>query len=180
MFLVGEIAKAHGIRGEVVFLSHSGVAPEQDELFYLKTPGGHQLPHRVLRSRPAMAHGEDAFFVLFYGIDSRSKAELLKTAEVFSLAEPPSEPSAYAEDELLARLQPCEGYRITDEAAGLTGRIEAVEENPAHPLLKARFDGIAEPVLIPGVEAFIIGIQHDDALVRGRDLQLFVALTNSG
>lgn len=180
MYRTGEINKVHGIRGEVVFLSDNGLAPEQDELLYLKVPGGNQLPHRVVSCRPAMAHGEDAFFVLFYGIDSRNKAELLKGAEAYSLTEPPM-PDApeMPEEGFYGELQECEGYRVLDEAAGLEGRIEALEENPAHPLVRARFSGVSAAVLIPGVEAFIIEIKHDDEVVLGRNLQLFVDLATS-
>ncbi|MFW6347060.1 MAG: ribosome maturation factor RimM [Cyclonatronaceae bacterium] len=180
MFRTGEISKVHGIRGEIVFLSDSGLPPEKDELLYIKIAGGRQLPHRVVSSRPAMAHGEDAFFVLFYGIDTRSKAEALKSAEVFSLSEPPApETPEVFEDELFAELQQCEGYRIIDKAGGLEGRIEALEENPAHPLVQASFPDVPGAVLIPGVEAFIIAVKHDEELVYGQDLQLFVDLANS-
>lgn len=181
MFRTGDITKVHGIRGEVVFLSDSGLAPEEDELLYVKLPGGRQLPYRVVSCRPAMAHGEEAFFVLFYGIDTRSKAEALKGAGVYSLSEKPpadDEPEWPAES-FESELTACEGYRLRDEAAGLEGRIEALEENPAHLLIRAAFAGVAAPVLIPGVEAFIIEIKHDDALVLGRDLQLFVDLAAS-
>ena len=181
MFRTGEISKVHGIRGEVVFLSDSGLAPEKDELLYIKIAGGRQLPYRVVSSRPAMAHGQDAFFVLFYGIDTRTKAEALKSADVFSLTEPPAaeEQPAFFEDAFFEELEPCEGYRIIDEAGGLEGRIEAVEENPAHPLLRIRFNNIAAAVLVPGVEAFIVAVKHDEKLIHGQDLQLFVDLATS-
>jgi ribosomal 30S subunit maturation factor RimM len=182
MFRTGELTKAHGIRGELVFLSDSGLAPEPDELLYLQLPGGTQLPHRVAGSRPAMAHGEDAFFVLFYGIDSRTKAESLKDAEVFSLNEPPEAEvpeTEMLEEGLSAELQDCEDYRILDEAAGLEGRIEALEENPAHPILRARFKAAKAEVLIPAVDAYIIAVNHDDAIVYGRDLPLFIELADS-
>lgn len=117
---VGRIAKAHGIRGEVLV----DLSTDRDERVAvgsrLTTDDGRSL--EVLRS----TRHQHRWIVAFAGITTRSEAEAMHGRVLF--AEPIDDPEAFFVHDLI-------GSAVVDTDGGAIGTVVAVEANPASDLL---------------------------------------------
>jgi ribosomal 30S subunit maturation factor RimM len=144
MFETGFIQKAHGIKGEVVYIHESDHPLSENQLLTIQQRSGDLAMVRISRLRPA--GNESSFFVLFAGIDNRSDAESLKGLRVFSSQPPPETSSEDDEPDIFS----CAGYTITDADSGIQGTVSGITENPAHPIIEAGFGSLR--VLIPAAD----------------------------
>jgi 16S rRNA processing protein RimM len=137
---VGRVAKAHGLRGEVVVDLWTDQRQRLDPGSVLTTPRGVAL--HVVSARP---FGRDRFLVHFEEVLDRTAAESLRGVDLS--AEPVEVPGTLWVHELV-------GAVVRDAAGTELGRVSAVEANPASDLLVLESGG-----LIP--VRFVTG--HDDA-----------------
>ncbi|MCC5932648.1 MAG: hypothetical protein LAT75_04150 [Candidatus Cyclonatronum sp.] len=173
MYPIGFIKKAHGIKGEIVFVHEEGAPPEVNDLLYVKSSRGDYEPIRIEAIRPNGKAGSGLFFVLFSGISNRSEAETLQDLVLFSPTEPLQRTDQNEEDES-ALIFGCEGYQLEDEASGISGYITGVMDNPAHPIFEVQLR--AQLLLVPAVEAYIAEIDHDAQVVYAQGLDAFFGL----
>lgn len=117
---VGRVDKAHGLRGEVV------VALTTDRTERV-APGARlwvgDVEREVLRSGPH----QHRWIVAFVGVDGREEAEALRG---LVLSAPPVEA-----DEGSMWVHELVGAEVALPDGTVAGRVEAVQDNPAHELL---------------------------------------------
>ncbi len=173
----GIIKKAHGVKGEVLYLDDAATSPETGELFYIKQPGGDFRPLRVEKVRSS-GSSNSSFFVLFFGIETRTQAEELSGLNLYTdRPERLSALHAIEEAETEPDIFDAVGYRITDPESGLEGQINEVSENPAHPLLHAEING--SQILIPFAESWITDVNHDTKQVTAVNLTFLLELAGN-
>jgi len=143
--LLGRIAAAHGIRGDV--LIHSYADAPQDIAAYgpLETEdGARRLEVRALRVTPKGVIARVA------GVEDRSSAEALKGLSLYverARLPAPQDGEFYRADLV--------GLRAEDGAGRPIGAVVAVENYGAGDLLELRLAGKNQTELIPFTEAFV-------------------------
>lgn len=147
--LLGKIAKAHGLRGEVKVFLHSG-QPENirnyKELLLVDRTGKLLGPLSVLRSR---AQGKIAI-VQFASIVSRSQAEEMEGLEVM-LAKVDLPETAADEYYLYQYI----GKVVIDLTGKVLGKVEDIFRNGVQDVLVVRRVG-GEEILIPVAKEIIV------------------------
>ena len=147
---IGGIARAHGIRGEVVIVTHD---PDSETLADLKKIWVGGVEREIVQARDT----QRGWLVLFAGVTTRNEAEALRGQVV----EVDREALAIGEDEvLLADLVGC-AVKTVDGAA--FGEIAAVEAGEMQDLLVIHHDG--KERLLPMVELFVKSIDLDARVV---------------
>lgn len=144
--LVGEVGRAHGLRGEVKVEVHSDVAERFDrgsELWAVKT-GRPASRLTVRQSRPV----KGGLLVAFEGITDRDQAEALggSRLEVDSDQVPAPPEGLYYYFDLI-------GCRCIDSELGDLGEVVDVVEDGGGTLLRVRRG--EENLLLPFVDAFL-------------------------
>lgn len=146
--VVGRVAKAHGIRGEVVV----EVLTDHDARFapgsVLNGPGG------VLTVRAARPH-QERLLVRFDEVADRNGAEALRGAELtipLTDAAPLPEGRWY-EHQLI-------GLAVRTPAGQPLGVLDSVVASPAHDLWAVRTSSGAR-ILVPAVEAIVVEVDLD-------------------
>jgi 16S rRNA processing protein RimM len=143
--LLGRIAAAHGIRGEV--LIHAYTEPPENIAAYgplTDRAGGRvfDIECRRVTAKGVVAH--------LAGIQDRGTAEALKGTELYVTRDrlpPPAEGEFYHWDLIGLAAHNAEGKRI--------GEIVAVQNYGAGDLLEVRLAGAATTQLIPFSDAFV-------------------------
>ena len=113
------MAKAHGLRGEVIVALSTDRTERLDPGTVLFSDDGELT---VVTSQPH----QKRWIVQFAGIESREAAEVLHGLVL--RAEPLDDPDALFVHELI-------GSEVVDEAGTALGSVESVEQNPASNLL---------------------------------------------
>ena len=139
---VGRVAKAHGLRGEVVVALSTDRTERLDPGSVLETDRGELV---VVSARPH----QHRWIVQFEGVHSREAADALHG--LLLRAEPLDDPDALFVHELI-------GAAVVDVEGEPVGTVEAVEQNPASNLLV--LDGGA---LVP--VRFVVERHEDGTLV---------------
>ncbi|MBA2563996.1 MAG: 16S rRNA processing protein RimM [Gemmatimonadetes bacterium] len=128
MLLVGRIARAHGLKGEVGVVlvgDDPGRLAPGGEL-WLTVPGG---PARAVRVLSRRGH-EGRILLRLEGVDSREEAERLAGGELSVRFDPHDlGPGEYYPHQL-------EGLEVRDPEATVLGRVVAVVFGPGRPLLE--------------------------------------------
>lgn len=150
--VVGRIAKAHGIRGEVAVEAVSD-APGRFEPGSRMTAGGSGRQDRELTVAAARPH-QGRLLIHFEEVADRTAAEALHGA-VLSI---PSE-EARALPEWSFYPHQLEGLTVLDEQGETLGRMVRVEETPANDLWVV--DDGAREVLVPAVRAIVRTVDLD-------------------
>jgi len=119
LLVVGRIAKAHGLQGEVVVKLTTNREERVDKGSVLHTNDESLV---VVSSRPK----DLDFLVRFEGVNSREQADALRGAEL--LAEAIDDPEELWVHELLHLM-------VVDQDGVERGMVESVEANPASDLL---------------------------------------------
>jgi 16S rRNA processing protein RimM len=146
--VVGRIAKAHGIRGEVAV----DVVSDEPARF---APGARVLAgDRTLRITTARAHG-DRLLVRFDDIPDRTAAESLKGLELTI----PAEEARALDGDWSFYPHQLVGLAVTDESGNELGTMSRVEESPASDLWVVRSHG--RDVLVPAVRDIVIRVDLD-------------------
>lgn len=132
MLEVGRIAKAHGIKGEVLVALTGDRTERVAKGAVLQTRAG-----RDLVVRTASSH-QGKWIVAFEGVATRTEAEALHGQALF--AEPIDDPDALFVHDLI-------GSTVVDAGTGdVLGTVESVEANPASDLLVLAGTGGLIPV----------------------------------
>ena len=143
--VVGRIAKAHGIRGEVAI----DVVSDEPARF---APGARVFAgERTLIVETARAH-HDRVLVRFEDVPDRSTAETLKGLE---LTVPISE-ARPLDDEWSFYPHQLTGLAVVNERGDVLGTMDRVEENPANDLWIVRTDG--GEVFVPAVRDIVVRV----------------------
>ena len=124
---VGRVAKAHGLRGEVVVRLWTDQTQRLDPGTVLASARG---ALRVVWSKP---FGVERFIVQFEGVEDRTAAESLRGVDLE--AEPIDAPGTLWVHELV-------GAQVRDTAGNELGRVAAVEANPASDLMVLESGGL--------------------------------------
>lgn len=156
--VVGKIAKAHGLRGEVAVLVFS----DNPERF---VPGSLLLLEdgRELRVRAARPTG-GGLLVSFHGIDDRTAAEGLRGA---SLVVPRSMLPPLPEGEYWPHQ--LEGCAVVTESGRNVGSIVDVIANPANDLWVA-VDETGAEILVPAIREVVVQVDVEAKRVLVRDV----------
>ena len=132
MLEVGRIAKAHGIKGEVLVALTGDRTERVAKGAVLTTPAG-----RALVVQRSSSH-QGKWIVAFDGVTTRTEAEALHGQAL--LAEPIDDPDTLFVHDLI-------GSTVVDHATGdEIGTVAAVEANPASDLLVLEGTGGLIPV----------------------------------
>ncbi|MGH2722191.1 MAG: ribosome maturation factor RimM [Actinomycetota bacterium] len=147
--LVGEITRAHGIKGEVavtVFSEHPSRFAPGAEVWVGSGPGDLR-PARVVRSRTLPGHAGRVILLLDETLD-RTMAEALRGCLLFAGPEDEGElgEDAWWERDLV-------GLEVRDTAGNLLGTLTGVLTRPAQDLWE--MEGPNGPVLIPATRAIV-------------------------
>ncbi len=116
--VVGRIARAHGLRGEVVIAPISNIASRF-------TIGAVLRDGDIARTIVSSRVQADRFVVRFDGIEDRNAAEALRGHELLADAIESDDPDEFFVHELI-------GSRMVDQHGRDLGVIAHVEANPAH------------------------------------------------
>ena len=152
---VAELSKTKTLTGGLVARCAPGLPfllEEGMEVAFV--PPRHDAPRRA-RVLSVQDAGRDAFLVTFEGVDSIDVAELLVGCSCLVRR-------AYLpESALAAEADGLEGFEVHDARAGVVGVVESVVENPGQFLLSgAPADG-GRRVLVPLVDALVVGLDED-------------------
>jgi 16S rRNA processing protein RimM len=158
---IGYLSKAHGIRGELVFVPTVESSDlVQGTLFLRHRGGGAIRPFSLLRKRTH--HG--SFLLSFAGVTTRNDAELLRSHTVFVSRQdvPPPE-----DDEVFLNDLPGLSVFALDEsgAEAELGVLETVSA-PAGQLLWSIRTPEGKEILFPAVEDFVLSIDLDRKRAR--------------
>lgn len=161
MVPIGYLTKAHGIRGELVFVPTTDSPELADGLVYLRPRhGGRFKELTVIRKR--RHHG--TLLMTFEGVASRNDAELLRSHTVFIPKDrlPPLE-----EDEIY--LSDLPGLTVMAALDGGTEREIGVivsADAPAGQMLWSIRTRDGKEILFPAVEEFVLSIDPDKGMAR--------------
>ena len=150
--VVGRIAKAHGIRGEVAV----DVSTDEPSRF---APGARVLAgDRALTVSASRPH-QGRLLVLFEEVPDRNAAETLSGAELTI----PAEEARALEDDWSFYPHQLEGLKVTDESGNELGTMDRVEESPASDLWVVRANG--RDVLVPAVRDIVVRVDLDGGTI---------------
>ena len=128
---MGQVAKAHGLRGQVVVELWTNRAERMAPGTRLEGPGG--TLEVLTASRLPPTGGRERWLVGFAGVDDRRGAEQLRGTIL--QAEPLDDPDALWVHELI-------GSEVVDVDGRRIGTVAAVEANPASDLLVLEGGGL--------------------------------------
>lgn len=153
LVLVGVIASAHGIRGEVKLRSFTA-DPQAIATYPLVTAGGRRVEIAKLRVQ------KDGFIAILKGIADRNAAEALRGVELFvpriSLPEP-EDGEVYIHDLI--------GLAVLTKDGAKLGEIVGVENYGAGDLIDVKVDGRRDTVLIPFADTFVVEADAEKVVV---------------
>lgn len=148
--LVGEVHKAHGLRGEVKVVIHSDIAERFDrgsELLLVEAQTRSVRKIRVRSSRPV----QGGLLVGFEGISYRDQAEALRGSRLeVEASEVPEAPEG------LYYYFQLQGCRCVDAEQGELGEVVDVIEDGGGILLEVAKNDVR--LLLPFVDAFLVEV----------------------
>ncbi len=144
------MAKAHGLRGEVVVELITDRAERVAPGSVLSTAGGRRL--EVLRSNPH----HHRFIVAFRGVDHRDDADRLHGEALY--AEPIDDPGTLWVHQVI-------GAEVHDQLGRGLGRVTAVEANPASDLLVLDGGGLIPSRFVTGTGGGRVVVEIPDGLL---------------
>ena len=156
VFKIGRLTKPHGVRGEINFSFTTDVWDRVDADYLILLVDGILVPFFLEEYRFRGEHGALLKFVDLDTIDAVQ--EYAGTEVYFPYALTPGE------DESDYTWQYFVGFRVEETEAGDLGEIISVDESTENVLFEV--STARGPVLIPAVEAFIQGIDHNRHIVR--------------
>jgi 16S rRNA processing protein RimM len=147
---IGGVARAHGIRGEVVIVTHD---PDSDTLGFVEQIYVAGTPRKIAGARDT----QRGWLVQLEGIDTRNDAEALRGAKVeVDRADLALDP----EDVLLSDLV---GLKVALVDGTPWGEIAAIDAGPGQDRLVIHDNGVER--LVPFVDVFVLKIDLDARVV---------------
>ena len=153
LVLVGVIAGAHGIRGEVKLRSFTA-DPQAIATYPLETADGRRI--EVVKLRPQ----KDGFIAILKGVTDRNAAEALRGVELFvprSGLPEPQDGEVYIHDLIGLSVFLVDGARLGD--------VVGIENYGAGDLIEVKIEGRSETVLIPFADAFVVAADAQKVVV---------------
>ncbi|MDX1671287.1 MAG: ribosome maturation factor RimM [Balneolaceae bacterium] len=167
---IGQIARPHGVEGEVMITSDFFIPDllEEIELVRYENSRGDLIPARVESVRVEEKQNRLSFFVKFEHVMDRGQAVELKGSPVYVERERVEE--LIDEEEVSPDLA---GYEVVDSEGNTVGKVEELLENPAHPILSV-LGREQQQLLIPYVDEYIVSTDEKNRRIECRNLdQLF-------
>lgn len=159
LVLLGHIAGAHGIRGDVVIVSHTADPASIGDYGPLQDEAGRLLAVKVLRvtQKGVVARVE--------GVSDRNGAEALKGRNLFLPRDklPAAGEGEYYHADLI-------GLAAENAAGARIGEVVAVQNFGAGDLLEIRLEGSARTVLVPFHDAFVPVVDITERKIRLADV----------
>ena len=147
---IGGVARAHGIRGEVVIVTHD---PDSDTLGYVERVFVAGTPRKITAARDT----QRGWLVQLEGIVTRNDAEALRGAVV----EVAREDLALEDEDVL--LHDLVGCKVVLADGSPWGEIAAIDAGPGQDRLVIHDAGVER--LVPLVDAFVVKIDLDARVV---------------
>ena len=164
---IGRIGRPRGLDGWVRFepdSSYTATLITKNRIVYINDHRSGYRPLRIEEVYTEEKRNTVSFFVKFDMITSRTLAEEIKDKALFSDQFDPE-----AEDEpAVADTKDYTGYDIIDDDNESIGSVLDVMDNPAHSILEVKVG--KGSMLIPFVDEYVSEIDHDDRLIRCRNL----------
>ncbi len=162
---IGHISRSHGVEGDVLIIPEMYTPTLFDalDLVHITNARGELVPARIESVRVQEKNNRLSFFVKFEHVTDRTQAENLKNAAVYadrdiveSLLDPDALPLDLTSFDVLA-----DGQSI--------GTVEAMLENPAHPILEV-VTNEQDQLLIPLVDEYVVDIDEESEQIRCKNL----------
>jgi len=160
LYQIGTIAKAHGLRGEVVFHFSDDIFDTADADHLILGIDGTLVPFFIEEYR---FRGDASALIKFDGIHSVEQARPILGCPVYIEKELAAERGG-EQPQTLAYFV---GFTVTDERMGLLGHIEDVDDQTENWLFLVRTaDG--RQIMLPAHEDLILDIDHEQRAIRMR------------
>ena len=144
LVLLGHVSGAHGIRGEVVIVSHTADPASIGDYGPLQDEAGRSVAVKVLRVT------QKGVIARIEGVSDRDAAEAMKGRRLFLSRDrlPKPKDGEFYHADLI-------GLAVEDHSGSRIGEVVAVQNFGAGDLLEVRLSGISKTVLIPFRDAFV-------------------------
>ncbi len=151
IFPIGQITKAHGLRGELSFTTTSTILEDVDVKFILLEPEGLLVPFYLEHVRMKT---DTTGLLKLERIDSEEQAREYTGLTIYL-------PNTFLDeiDNSEIETEYFVGFEITDEEKGSIGRVLAVDQSTANALFVVETE--SGEVLIPVADEYITGIDHN-------------------
>ncbi len=156
VYKIGTIAKAHGLRGEVVFLFTDDTFDRTDADYLIIDIEGILVPFFIEEYR---FRSENSALMKFDGIDSAEQSQQVLGRDVYLEK---SKAADGGEEEM--SLSYFVGFGIRTTGGQGIGTVAAVDDNTDNWLFVVERPGSGE-MLVPAHEAFIASIDHEARLL---------------
>ncbi|MCW9706891.1 ribosome maturation factor RimM [Fodinibius salsisoli] len=168
---VGQIARSHGVQGEVLIIPELYAPTLFDvlDLVRIEDARGDLLPARIESVRVQEKNNRLSFFVKFEHITDRTQADTLKQFAVFAERETVSQ-FVGEEDDSESLLS----YSVI-VGDNQIGTVAGIIDNPAHPILDVRTTE-QDQLLIPCVEEYIVDVDEDKQQIQCKNLDQLTKL----
>ena len=155
IFPIGQITKAHGLKGELSFTTTSAILEDVEVPFVILEPEGLLVPFYIESVRMKT---DTTGLLKLERVDTEEQAR-----EYAGL-------TIYLPNMFLDEIEDTEieteyfvGFEITDEEKGRIGRVLAVDQSTANALFVVETE--SGEVLIPVAEEYITDIDHDRKII---------------
>lgn len=156
VYKIGKITKAHGLKGEVVFVFDDDIFDREESEYLICEIDGILVPFFMEEYR---FRSDSSALVTFEGIDSIEKTEQIVGSDVYYERKKANENDNEDEDGEEYSLYYFVGFTIMDGETEV-GKIEAIDDKTDNWLFITE-DGS----LIPANEDFITGIDHEKKII---------------
>ncbi len=157
LFLVGQIWRAHGIRGEVKIIPETDDPERFTDLTVVFTgrTAASAVRHEIDSVRFQPTKRGIIVIAKMRGVDSREAAESMRKDSVFASEEdlPPLEEGEFFLHDLI-------GLAVSTHTGDTVGTVEDVIEGPAQTILVVAREGMGS-AMIPAVDEFVEEIDLD-------------------
>jgi 16S rRNA processing protein RimM len=147
---IGGVARAHGIRGEVVIVTHD---PDSETLGAIETIYVADTPRRIVSARDT----QRGWLVLLEGVTTRNEAEALRGARV----EVDRDALELDDDDVL--LSDLIGCKVVLVDGTPWGEVAAIDAGPGQDRLVIHHDGVER--MVPLVDELVPEIDLDAGII---------------
>jgi 16S rRNA processing protein RimM len=158
---IGYIARSHGVQGEVLIIPdiYAPTLFDAIDLVHLTNARGDLVPARIESVRVQEKNNRLSFFVKFEHVTDRTQAKNLKSSAVYADREIVE--SLLDPDDIPLDLTSFDVWADDIEI----GSVEAMLQNPAHPILQV-LTTEQDELLIPVVEEYVAEVDEENQKIR--------------